>query len=172
MGRAVVLRKLSFRPFFIAWVACWISWLVLTDNSGWREMLVGACASTISLLAIAVFVRKTKWTFRVRLKLLKEAIHVPPQLFTDTELLAFTVVRRMFGARPASGIMAVPFRRGANTPSSRMRRALAITYVTVTPNTLVLGISQDPELFVLHSIVPKPLPQFMACMGAEPESES
>jgi len=134
-------------------------------------MVIGGCASTISLLALAVFVHKTKWTFRVRLKFLKEAIHVPPQLFTDTGLLALTVARLLIGARPASGIVAVHFCRGSNMPSSRMRRALATTYLTVTPNTLVLGILRDPELLVFHRMVARPLPRFMERMGAEPESE-
>jgi multisubunit Na+/H+ antiporter MnhE subunit len=155
----------------LAAVGTWLFWVVLTDNTGWREMTCGAGAAAISMVATILFVWKIKANFRPRAKFLQQAVYVPGHVVTDTGRLVLTVVRRIFGARPASGIMAVPFRRGANMPSSRMRRALAITYFTTTPNTLVLGISQEPELFLFHTIVPTPLPQFMERMGAEPEHE-
>lgn len=165
------MSKLFFFRLIVTAVATWLLWLVLADNTGGREMACGAGAAAISMIATVLFVRKIKASFRSRLKFLKEAVHVPPQLVTDTGRLVITVARRLGGARTASRIMAVPFRRGANMPSSRMRRALAITYLTTTPNTLVLGISHDPELFLFHTIVPTPLPQFLERMGAEPERE-
>ncbi|MGH9733529.1 MAG: hypothetical protein ACRD8A_02920 [Candidatus Acidiferrales bacterium] len=35
-------NKLSFRLFLFTWVACLVSWLVVTDNTGSREMVIGA----------------------------------------------------------------------------------------------------------------------------------
>jgi multisubunit Na+/H+ antiporter MnhE subunit len=167
-----VRHKLSVRPFFSAWLAGWVAWLVLADNSGWREMLAGAASSAIAIVAVAVFLLRSRVTFSIRAKFLKEAVHVPKQLAADTWLLLLTIVRRVAGSRPASGVMAVPFRRGGNGPSSRARRALAITYLTVTPNTLVLGISEDKRIFLFHAIAPRPLPSFMTRLGAHPESEA
>jgi multisubunit Na+/H+ antiporter MnhE subunit len=150
----------------------WAFWLLLTDNTGWREMLAGAGASAISMLAIMLFVDRIKANFRFRARFLKQAIHVPKQLVTDTGLLVFTIARRIAGVKPASGIMAVRFRRGGNMPSSMARRALAVTYLTVSPNTLVLGISEHQNILVFHTIVPAPLPPFVERMGAEPEQEA
>lgn len=161
-----------FFRLILSAVATWLFWLILTNNTGWREMACGAGAAAISMVATVLFVWKIKASFRMRAEFLNGAVRVPQQLATDTGLLVTTVARRLAGARAASRIMVVPFRRGENMPTSRMRRALAITYLTTTPNTLVLGISKDPELFLFHTIVPMPLPQFMERMGAEPEREA
>jgi multisubunit Na+/H+ antiporter MnhE subunit len=167
-----VRRTLSVRRFLSAWLALSIFWIVLTDNSGWREILAGGFASAISVLAAAAFVRKGHVNIRLRWNFVKEAIHLAPQLASDTGVLLRTIARRMAGARANSGIVVVAFQRGGNRPSSRGRRALATTSLTVTPNTLVLGISEEKRILVFHAIVPRPLPEFIRRLGAEPERES
>lgn len=164
-------RKLSLRPFLFTWLACWVFWLVLSDSTGWREMLVGAASAAVALVAVAAFLRETGVRFTIRWSFLKEAIQVPRQLVADTGLLLLVVLRRMSGARSRSGIMAVAFRRGADSPPSRARRAFATTLLTVTPNTLVLGISEKDGVFLFHTVVPRPLPPFLIRLGAQPESE-
>lgn len=165
-------RKLSLRLFLFSWLACWVFWLVLSDSTGWREILVGAACAAVTLVAVAAFLRETGVRFTIRWSFLKETIHVPRQLVADTGLLLLVVLRRMFGARSRSGIMAVAFRRGADSPPSRARRAFAITLLTVTPNTLVLGISQKNGVLFFHTVVPRPLPPFLIRLGAQPQSES
>lgn len=169
--RIPVRRKLSLRPFLFTWMACWVFWLVLSDSTGWHEMLVGAASAAVALVAVVAFLLETGVRFTIRWSFLKEAIQVPRQLVADTRLLLLVVLRRMFGARSRSGIMAVAFRRGADSPPSRARRAFAITLLTVTPNTLVLGISEKDGVFLFHTVVPRPLPPFLIRLGAQPESE-
>ena len=164
-------RRRLLRRFIFTGLALWAFWLILTDNAGLREMLCGAAATAVAITVLVVFVLRTGGHFTVRWEFLKESVHIPKQLLADTGTLLLAVARRMGGARPPSGILAVPFRRGGNRPTSRARRAFAITYLTTTPNTLVLGILEQEGLFLFHTIVPKPFPQFMVRLGAEPERE-
>lgn len=163
-------RKVSVRPLFFTWVACWVFWLILADSTGWREMLIGAASCAVALVAVTAFLLQNRIRFAMRWRFLVEAIHVPKQLVSDTGLLLLVVLRRASGRRGRSGIMGVAFRRGGDTPPSRARRAFAITSLTVTPNTLVLGIT-DEQLFLYHTMVPRPLPAFLIRLGAEPEHE-
>ncbi len=164
-------RKVSVRPLFFTWVACWVFWLILADSTGWREMLVGGASCAVALVAVRAFLLQNRIRFAMRWRFLVEAIHVPKQLVSDTGLLLLVVLRRASGRRGRSGIMGVAFRRGGDTPPSRARRALAITSLTVTPNTLVLGIAEEEQPFLYHTMVPKPLPAFLIRLGAEPERE-
>lgn len=165
-------RKLSFRPFIFTWVACWVSWLVLTDNTGWREMAVGAISSAITLAAVISFAIRTRAKYEMRGKFLREAVHVPEILVQGLWVLLEATGRRLVRARVPSGVAVVRFRPGTDDAASRARRALAVTYLTLAPNNLVFGILREKEIFFFHTVIPQPLPPFVVRLGAEPESES
>ncbi len=165
-------NKLSFHPFFFTWLASWVFWLVLTQNTGWRELLVGAVSSAITLAAVASFVYVTRAKYEIRGRFLLEAMHVPVVLVKDLWVVLNATTRKLVGLSVPSGIAVVPFRPGADGPVSRARRAFVATYLTLTPNNVVFGVLREKNLFFFHTIIPRPLPPFVVRLGAEPKSES
>lgn len=165
-------RKLSLRPFLFTWLACWVFWLVLSDSTGWREMVVGALASAITLVAVVAFVAATGASYGIRRKFLIEAIHVPEILMEGLGVLLAAMALQMRGKKVPSGIAVVRFDPGQDGSVSRARRAFAITYLTFAPNNLVFGILREKEIFFFHTVIPQPLPPFVVRLGAKPESES
>lgn len=164
-------RKLSFRPFLFTWIACWVSWLVLTDNTGPREVVIGAISSSITVAAIISFAIRTHAKYEMRGKFLREAVHLPQLLVQDLWILMEATFRQLLRKPLPAGIVAVRFKPGGNDPTSRARRALAVTYPTLTPNSLVFGILCEKEIFFFHTLIPQPLPSLLVRLGAEPESE-
>jgi hypothetical protein len=68
----------------------------------------------------------------------------------------------------ASFTAAVPFTVGRDTPVTMGRRALAVTYTTITPNFVVLGIVKEPGLLLYHQIVPGKILRMTRHLGAKP----
>lgn len=165
-------RKIPFRAFFFTWLACWVSWLILTDNTGYREMIVGAISSAITLVAVGSFALATHARYGIRGRFLREAVHIPEILGQGLWVLLIAMARQLRGAEVPSGTAVVRFRPGADDPASRARRALAVSFLTIAPNNLVFGILRDEEIFFFHTVIPQQLPPFVIRLGAMPESEA
>lgn len=165
------MTRISFRsalPLLLTWACQWGLWLIFADNAGFREMIVGALAAAISTFVVGLFLARTIDRFKLQRQYLAQVVHIPRVLFSDTCILLRTIAMRLRGKDIPSGIVAVPFRLGTDDPRSRGRRALAVTFLTLTPNSLVLGFARDPERLFFHTVIPQPLPEFMREMGAEP----
>lgn len=134
-------------------------------------MVVGAISSAITLAAVISFAVRTRSGYEMRARFLREVVHIPEILVQGLWVLFDATLRQLRGARVPSGVAAVRFRPGTDDPTSRARRALAITYLTIAPNNLVFGILREEEIFFFHTVIPQPLPPFLIRLGAEPDSE-
>jgi multisubunit Na+/H+ antiporter MnhE subunit len=161
-------QGMSVRTFVITCIVLWASWLVLSDNTGWREMAVGAIASVATTVSVARFISVADVHFRIRGQYLKEAIHLPVLQAKGLWTLLAAMARQVGGAGVRSGVVAVRFRAGGDDPTSRARRAIAITYLNLTPDSVVLGVLKEKGILLFHAIGPERIPPFMERMGAEP----
>lgn len=134
-------------------------------------MVIGAISSAITLAAVISFAVRTRARYEMRGKLLREAVHVPEILVQDLRIVMEATLRQLFRGRLPAGIAVVRFRPGGDDPAARARRALAVTYPTLTPNSLVFGILRDKQILFFHTLIPQPLPPFLTRLGAEPDSE-
>jgi multisubunit Na+/H+ antiporter MnhE subunit len=149
------MTRISRAPLFLCWLFEWILWLVFTDNTGFRELLAGAAAAAIATYFSFEFAsRKTIAGFG-RPAGLRVIWHVPAVLARDTAVLLIAVARRLAGRGLPSGYAAIPFRAVGDNPRSRSKRALAATVMTVTPNTLVLGVLKDERILFFHRLLPQ-----------------
>lgn len=137
-------------PFFLTWLSQWILWLILADNYGVRELLIGASASAIGAYFTTLFASRAREHFKFRARDLAQAIYIPEILFSDTWILLVAIKRQLMRQKLSGGIVSVRFLYGDDAPGSRARRALAITYLTLTPNSLVLGIAKDTTAIFPH----------------------
>lgn len=155
----------------LVWISQLVLWLVFADNSGFREIIVAAVAATIGTYFVRSFVARTKASFKFRARWVLQVLHVPKLLFTDTWVSLRVVALRLLGRDVPGLIVAVKFDAGDDDAPSRGRRALAITYLTCAPNTLVMGIPRDQQLLFFHTLIPRPIPPFLLHLGARIVSE-
>lgn len=158
----------SPRCLLLTWASQWGLWLIFADNAGFRELIAGALGAAISTFVVGLFLARTRARFKLQRQYLAQVVHIPKSLLSDTWILLRAIAMRLRGKELPGGIVAVPFRVGTDDPRSRGRRALAITFLTFTPNTLVLGFARGRQLVFFHTVIPQPLPGFMLKMGAEP----
>ncbi len=171
------IRRRSGSPwsplfFALTWLSQLILWVTFADSAGVRELLLGGSAAAIGTYLAALYATRARQSFRIRPRYLVQTLHIPKILFSDTWTLLVAVKRQLMGQKLSGGIVSVRFRFGGDNSVSRARRALAITFLTLTPNTLVLGITDDPQQLFFHTVIPRPLPKFMTALGARPGHQS
>jgi multisubunit Na+/H+ antiporter MnhE subunit len=138
-------------------IAHWVLWMAYTNSLGHREVIAGGLAAAISTLAVAVFALHGNDHFAFSPR---ETLEGTWQLLKAIAMEAFT--RR--GAQ--SSIVALPFAVGGDDPQAAARRALAITYTTITPNTVVLGISHEQKQMLFHQLSPAKTSIMLRRLGA------
>ncbi|MGA9884646.1 MAG: Na+/H+ antiporter subunit E [Candidatus Acidiferrales bacterium] len=150
------MTKISRAPVALCWLFEWILWLVFTDNTGYRELLAGAAAAAVATyFSFSLAARRPGHGFRVSSGM-AVIWHLPAALAHDTGVLLFALGLRLTGKRLPSGIVGIPFGAVANSPVARGKRALATTLMTITPNTLVLGVLKEKQILFYHRLLPQP----------------
>lgn len=161
--------KSIYRLALLLWISQGLLWIAFADNSGIREIVIGAVVTAMATLAVWRFRRRTHDRYKLRFEYVRQAVHIPKSIIVDTWILLRVIVMRLRGKAIPARIIGVPFKNGGNGPVSRGRRSLAITFLTLTPNTLVLGLLPDKQLLLFHTLIPQPVPLFMFRLGAEPD---
>jgi multisubunit Na+/H+ antiporter MnhE subunit len=150
-------------------VAHWVLWLGYTNNSGYREMIVGALAAMVSTVAALVYAVQSGFSFRFRWRDIAQAIYLPWYALDGTWEVLHALAKQIFTRPGAPSLMAaVAFDVGGDDPHSAGRRALAVTYTTITPNFIVLGIVNRQQLMLYHQILPGKVLAMTCHLGARP----
>jgi len=145
-------------------------YLGFTDNTGFRELITGACVATVATVATLVLASAGRVHFRFRMRDVFQAWHIPWYVILGTVEVLHGLGKQVFRRRGApSLIAAVPFDPGKhNSPTDAARRALAITFTTETPNSIVLGIVEEQKLLIYHQITPGKVRAMTRNLGARP----
>jgi multisubunit Na+/H+ antiporter MnhE subunit len=142
----------------VEWVLLFVLWLAIAGFSR-NEMIAGSAASAVAAGAVEA-VRGLEYPrFYPYLRWILEAWRIPGQIAADTVLLVRKLGRMIFlGDRDTGHFQSIPFRAHGNDSRCVARRALATTYVTLPPNSIVIGIDRDHDWMLIHFLEPAPLP--------------
>ncbi len=161
------------RTGWMTWVVVWLMqlglWLLFVAKFSLDELLAGMAASAVATIAAAVFEALGLVKFRPILHSLIQAWRIPWYLLSGTGEIFHGLAKQLFThAGAPSTLRAVPFDVGGDDPESAARRALAVTYTTITPNFIVLGIVAEQGLLLYHQILPGPVLTITKQLGARP----
>ena len=149
--------------------ANWILWLVYTNNVGIREILVGAAAAALSTVAAVLFASKGNVRFAFRWRDVFQGVYLIWYALQGTWETMQALGKQLFTKEGAASFTgAVAYAPTSDDPLSAGRRALAVTYTTITPNFVVLGIASDQKLLLYHQIVRGKVLKMTQHLGAHP----
>ncbi len=155
--------------WLVVWLAHWALWLLFVSQVNTWELLVGAAAALVATIGAAVYGRLGLVKFRPRLRDLAQARYLPWYVATGTVKIIQGIARQLGSrSRPSNQLAAIPFNFGREDQASVARRALAVMYTTMTPNSIVLGIVREQELLLYHQIIPDEVSPMMQNLGAKP----
>jgi multisubunit Na+/H+ antiporter MnhE subunit len=136
---------------------CWLAefavlfcvWLLFVDRLAWSETLVGIGAAALAATGAEVVRGQEHPRFLPRAAWIVEFWRLPGQILRDCAHLLLNLLHRRTGR-----FLTVAFRAGGADAHSVARRALAIMYTTLPPNTIVIGIDRKRHVMLLHMLEP------------------
>ncbi len=137
------------------WGALMGLWLLLTGTLDPIEVATGAFAAAIGALAASLVQGQEIVRFYPRAAWLLRVVRIPRRLLVDNWIVLSALVLHVVGRKKIVGAFrSVSFRAGGEDTRSATRRALVISALTMTPNSLVVGIDEDNDLILCHQLVP------------------
>ena len=140
------------------WAVAMVTWLLVTSTIAGSEAIVGVGASAIAATFAELVRTNVSPKFRPRARWLWKARRLPWRMVSDTALVMASLWGHVTRTRQARGsFRAIPFRHGdPEDPTDVARRALAEIGVSLTPNTVVVGIDPSRDLLLVHELVQRP----------------
>lgn len=155
--------------YFVTWLLLLLMWFLFVAEFSLPELFAGMAAAFVATVGTAVLQATAVIRLRPMLRFVLVAWRLPWHIVTGTGLILRGLAQQLFTRDGAPSLTrAVPFDVGGDDPRSAARRALAITYTTVTPNSIVIDIVREQGLLVFHQIIPADIYPITRQLGAEP----
>jgi multisubunit Na+/H+ antiporter MnhE subunit len=143
--------------FWVAWyVPLVVLWLAFVDTFAVAEVVLGLLAAAVAATAAELVRSQELVRFRMDPRWLRGLGSLPWQVLRDSWLLVVALWGQLRG-RPVRGVFrVVPFPAEQDDARSAARRALVTGFVSLAPNTYVVGIEGDQGAMLVHQLVPEP----------------
>jgi multisubunit Na+/H+ antiporter MnhE subunit len=162
-------RKVSWLSWLITYVVLYGVYLLFVSTLTKVELIAGIATALIATIASGVFGTVGVVHFKPTLRELLEAWRLPYYAFQGTWELFNAFAKQLFTKQGADSLVrAVPYEVGGDDAQSAGRRALAVTYTTLTPNFVVFGIAHKQQLLIYHQVLAGEVLQMTINLGAEP----
>jgi hypothetical protein len=142
----------------VAWLAGFVLagalYLLLIDTTSLPELIVGAVAAALAASGFEL-AREQETVGGIRARLGWVAtLHRPVRNVPgDIAALSLLAVRQLVRPKPANGAFrAVPFRCGDEPDLETGRRAMAESFGSFSPNTIIIGVDEERELILGHQL--------------------
>ncbi|MGN6370874.1 MAG: hypothetical protein ACTHN5_21680 [Phycisphaerae bacterium] len=157
------------RSCTLTWIASAAFYLTLISSYGWREYVAAAATAALATTGAVVFSRSGKVAFHLRFRDLLQAWRIPAYAVTGTWEVLRALGRQLFSSGAPSVLAAVPFDPGdKQNLADAGRRALVLSYSTATPNSIMLGMTDQEEWLLYHQVLPSEVHAMTKNLGARP----
>ncbi|HSU68704.1 MAG TPA: hypothetical protein VLJ39_17620 [Tepidisphaeraceae bacterium] len=162
-------RNVSWWQWAVTYVVLYGVYLLFVSTLTKPELFAGLACALVATVASGAFGTIGIVHFRPKLRELLEAWRLPYYAVQGTWELLKALAQQLFTKRGADSLIrAVRFAVGDDDAHSAARRALAVTYTTLTPNFVILGIAHKQSLLLYHQVLAGEVLQMTINLGAEP----
>ena len=152
-----VLGKLFFQ-----WAGLLVIWLLFVFQATMAEFLVGAAASAVTVLAFQTALRSIPLCFEPRFHWLAQAWRLPGMIASDMWIVTKDFCRRVVDRRSRSVLVMGHFEAVNEECRASAQRSLALLYVTMTPNSVMLDLNRQSGDMLVHFLVPARMPKIVS----------
>jgi multisubunit Na+/H+ antiporter MnhE subunit len=150
MRQASLRREVSLSLVEFVWLL--LLWMMFVSKANLHELWVGIGAAALGSVADAVVKAKNFAPFRPRARWVVLGLHTGSQIVIGTYQVAVAFVRSVAGRKPRASFRALSYEYGGNDEVSAAKRALFTAYVTLSPDSIVVGIDREQQIALIHYI--------------------
>jgi multisubunit Na+/H+ antiporter MnhE subunit len=161
-GRVKAITFSSIESLFLLGL-----WMLFVSQMKRAEFAAGVCAAALGSVGDGIVKAKGFAKFRPRMKWLSLFSWEPWYVLVGSATILRALARRLIGKQSQAQFRVVPFRAGREDSESAARRALAIAEISISPDTIVVGIDREREFMLLHLIAPIATPKIARELGAK-----
>lgn len=145
---------------WLQWAVLMPLWLFFVFQFSVSEMLAGAAASALTVVALHSVFRSAPLCFEPRPGWLAQGWRLPGMIATDLLILMETLFRRVLQKQDRSLFMLGRFHTRPDCPGAA-QRALAVLFVSTAPNSVVISVDAVNSTMVIHQLKATPLPKLV-----------
>lgn len=146
-----------------------VLWPVFTGSVARDELLVGVVVLLLTLAFLRLLEHCMPVRVRFRLREIVQVWRLPGEMLRDVAQLTGLLMRSLVhGEVPRSRYRLLRWGGDVSSAEARGREVLLVTYLSATPNSIVLGVDRDESLVVLHETVPAAASGTARALGAQP----
>jgi hypothetical protein len=163
IGRLIRIALISLPEFCILVLL----WMLFVSKLQRMEFWLGVGVAAFAAVADAVVKRKKIVHFLPHAGGLALIFLEPWYALDGTWEIMAALGKRLLGRRSEAQFKIVKFDMGGNDRASQARRGLAITYFTIPPNFIVMGMDCERAAMVVHQVSPSAVPLIAKRLGAK-----
>lgn len=148
-------------------ITLFVGWVWLVANLHLHEVIVGVVVVALSTAFCALVFRSSTLPLELRWRDILAVRHVPSEIARDTSSVIAILFRDLFRGQPAGSFYRVAgFQASRRDPVLVARAALAVTYTTLSPNMIVIGIDPEQGHMLFHQLQRDSVPTSTRSLGA------
>lgn len=140
----------------VYWILLFALYLACAAQFSGAEIFTGMVAAAVAVTALMAVRAQSQHHFQMSLRWLANFARVPVEVLKDCVIVFKAVLCRPAKAHGSGRFELRPFDPGNEHPSSRMRRALVTTAISLAPNTFVIGVTEENDQLLVHQLAPQP----------------
>jgi hypothetical protein len=143
------------------WVGFTGLWFLFVYQLSLIELAAGAAAAALTVVALQISFHAVPLRFRPEARWLSQAFMLPATVVKDMVVLLRALTRLLSGRKIHSLFQVTHFPAIAEGPHANAKRALAVAFTSVSPNSIVVGIDRNSGLLLFHELEKTPLPKIL-----------
>lgn len=155
------------RWYVVSVLLAYIAWLAFVGNLSGQELFLGAAGALVTSTLSAFVFKQMGIPLPSRLIDALPLLWTPWYLIVGGRTILSVLSKDLAGIKRAQSLFrAVRYER-LSGPRGFVRRALAVTGTTVTPNSIVIGIDTQRNLLLFYQIQRSGVPRITKALGAK-----
>ena len=142
-------------------------WVLFVGSFQGQEIALGGVCTVAATAFVSFAWHAGPAHLQLRARDVAQGWRVPGEIAGSAVLVCKVLCRDLFTNNKADSILQVySFEASETDPVKRAREVLAVTYMTASPNSIVLGVDEESRLLLVHQLAPEPLPELAKALGA------
>ena len=135
-------------------------WLLLAGSVAWHEVVVGLAAAGVATVISELVRGQEHPRIWPHARWFLELWALPWEILSGCWVVASALIRGEPGL-----LHEVPFESGGDDRRSSARRAMAIAFTSISPNSMIIDIDRERGVMLIHNADHGPVPRIARYLG-------